>query len=152
MRISDWSSDVCSSDLMLAALEQHFAHATNCPSGCDLAIFSRWPIIGSDYFLKDAAGRKFGPALLWARIAPPAGEAFMVATLHYPRPTSRDQAVRRRDVSRALARLERVPWIVGGAMQLTPHAPAKRQLGSAPSPHIRMTRHPHRSETARESD
>src|SRR3546814_5507833 len=106
MRISDWSSDVCSSDLMLAALEQHFAHATNCPSGCDLAIFSRWPIIGSDYFLKDAAGRKFGPALLWARIAPPAGEAFMVATLHYPRPTSRDQAVRRRDVARALARSE----------------------------------------------
>src|SRR3546814_12596986 len=106
MRISDWSSDVCSSDLMLAALEQHFAHATNCPSGCDLAIFSRWPIIGSDYFLKDAAGRKFGPALLWARIAPPAGEAFMVATLHYPRPTSRDQAVRRQ-IGRASCR-ERV--------------------------------------------
>src|SRR3546814_5538929 len=64
-------------------------------------MFSRWPITGVDYFLKDAAGRKFGPALLWARIAPPAGEAFMVATLHYPRPTSRDQAVRRRDVSRS---------------------------------------------------
>src|SRR3546814_4640371 len=59
------------------------------------------------YLLKDAAGRKFGPALLWARIAPPAGEAFMVATLHYPRPTSRDQAVRRRDVARALARIDR---------------------------------------------
>src|SRR3546814_2497951 len=81
---------------MLAALNQHFAHATDCPPGCDLAIFSRWPITGGDYFLKDENGRKFGPALLWARIAPPAGEAFMVATLHYPRPTARDQAVRRR--------------------------------------------------------
>src|SRR3546814_15588521 len=125
MRISDWSSAVCSADLpagtaqaiidarpdvvmlqevnggfrpMLAALEQHFAHATNCPSGCDLAIFSRWPIIGSDYFLKDAAGRKFGHALLWSRIAPPAGEAFLVATLHLPRPTSRHPAVVRHSV------------------------------------------------------
>src|SRR3546814_13810896 len=132
MRISDWSSAVCSADLpagtaqaiidarpdvvmlqevnggfrpMLAALEQHFAHATNCPSGCDLAIFSRWPIIGSDHFLKDAAGRKLGPPLLWARTAPPAGQAFIVAKSHYPPPSSRHTAVRHRTLPRASARL-----------------------------------------------
>ena len=127
---------------MLAALEQHFAHATQCPSGCDLAIFSRWPIIGSDYFLKDAAGRKFGPALLWARIAPPAGEAFMVATLHYPRPTSRDQAVRRRDVARALARIDRDALIVAGDMNLTPWTAAMREQDRALAPLTRMTRAP----------
>ncbi|MFC3786568.1 endonuclease/exonuclease/phosphatase (EEP) superfamily protein YafD [Sphingopyxis italica] len=127
---------------MLAALNQHFAHATDCPPGCDLAIFSRWPITGSDYFLKDENGRKFGPALLWARIAPPAGEAFMVATLHYPRPTSRDQAVRRRDVARALARIDRDALIVAGDMNLTPWAAAMREQDRALAPLIRMTRAP----------
>src|SRR3546814_5091884 len=90
-------------------------------------MFSRWPITGGDYFLKDENGRKFGPALLWARIAPPAGEAFMVATLHYPRPTSRDQAVRRRDVARALARIDRDALIVAGDMNLPPWAAAMRE-------------------------
>ena len=127
---------------MLAALERHFPHATNCPKGCDLAIFSRWPIMDSDYFLKDEHGRKFGPALLWARIAPPAGEAFMVATLHYPRPTSRDQAVRRRDVARALARIDRDALIVAGDMNLTPWAAAMREQDRALAPLIRMTRAP----------
>jgi vancomycin resistance protein VanJ len=127
---------------MLAALSQHFAHATRCPRGCDLAIFSRWPIADGDYFLKDAIGRKFGPALLWARIVPPAGEAFMVATLHYPRPTSRDQAVRRRDVAHALARIDRDALIVAGDMNLTPWAAAMREQDRALAPLTRMTRAP----------
>src|SRR3546814_16907552 len=81
MRISDWSSDVCSSDL-----------------------------------------------------------AFMVATLHYPRPTSRDQAVRRRDVARALARIDRDALIVAGDMNLTPWAAAMREQDRALAPLSRMTR------------
>src|SRR3546814_11435218 len=89
-----------------------------------------------------SAGRKFGPALLWARIAPPAGEAFMVATLHYPRPTSRDQAVRRRDVARALARIDRDALIVAGDMNLTPWAAAMREQDRALAPLSRMTRAP----------
>lgn len=127
---------------MLAALGQHFPHATECPRGCDLAIFSRWPIADGDYFLKDRNGRKFGPALLWARISPPAGNPFMVATLHYPRPTSRDQAVRRRDVARALARIDRDALIVAGDMNLTPWTAAMREQDRALAPLTRMTRVP----------
>ncbi len=125
---------------MLAALDQHFAFSTKCPPGCDLAIFSRWPIADSDYFLKDGKGRKFGPPLLWARIAGPDGRAFTVATLHYPWPTSRDQAVRRQDVARALARIERGSLIVGGDMNLTPWAAAMREQDRAFAPLTRMTR------------
>lgn len=125
---------------MLAALRQHFAYATKCPQGCDLAIFSRWPIADSDYFLKDAHGQKFGPAMLWARIAGPDSRAFTVVTLHYPRPTSRDQAVRRRDVARALARIDRDPLIVAGDMNLTPWAAAMREQDRAFAPLTRMTR------------
>ncbi|MGH6632181.1 endonuclease/exonuclease/phosphatase family protein [Sphingopyxis sp.] len=125
---------------MLAALNQHFAHATKCPSGCDLAIFSRWPIADSDYFLKDRKGRKFGPPLLWARIAGPDGHAFTVVTLHYPWPTSRDQAVRRQDVARALARIDHSSLIVAGDMNLTPWAAAMREQDRAFAPLTRMTR------------
>ncbi|MDK2759810.1 MAG: endonuclease/exonuclease/phosphatase family protein [Sphingopyxis sp.] len=125
---------------MLAALNQHFAYATQCPPGCDLAILSRWPIVDSDYFLKDRAGRKFGPPLLWARIAPPGTAPLTVATFHYPWPTSRDQAVRRRDVARALARIERDRLIVAGDMNLTPWAAAMREQDRAFAPMTRMTR------------
>src|SRR3546814_14951198 len=83
MRISDWSSDVCSSDL-----------------------------------------------------------AFMVATLHYPRPTSRDQAVRRRDVARALARIDRDALIVAGDLNLPPWAAAMREQDRALAPLTRMPRPP----------
>ena len=127
---------------MLPALDQHFAYTTTCPPGCDLVIFSRWPIADSDYFLKDAAGRKFGPAMLWARIAGPGGRHFTAVTLHYPRPTSRDQAVRRRDVAQALARIDRDPLIVAGDMNLTPWAAAMREQDRAFAPLIRMTRTP----------
>ncbi|MBE1527229.1 endonuclease/exonuclease/phosphatase (EEP) superfamily protein YafD [Sphingopyxis sp. OAS728] len=125
---------------MLAALNQHFAYATKCPPGCDLAIVSRWPIADSDYFLKDAEGRKFGPAMLWARVVGPGEQPFTVVTLHYPRPTSRDQAVRRRDVVQALARIERGPLIVAGDMNLTPWAAAMRGQDRALAPLTRMTR------------
>lgn len=125
---------------MLAALAQHFPYATKCPPGCDLAIFSRWPIADSDYFLKDEAGRKFGPPLLWARIARPGEPAFTAVTLHYPWPTSRDQAVRRRDVARALLRIDRGPLIVAGDMNLTPWAAAMREQDRALAPLVRMTR------------
>ena len=125
---------------MLAALNQHFAYGTECPPGCDLAIFSRWPIVDSDYFLKDAKGRKFGPPMLWARIAEPGGRPFTVATFHYPWPTSRDQAVQRRAVARALARIDRGPLIVAGDMNLTPWAAAMREQDRAFAPLTRMTR------------
>ncbi|RYD43820.1 MAG: hypothetical protein EOP63_08355 [Sphingomonadales bacterium] len=125
---------------MLAALNQHFAFATKCPPGCGLAIFSRWPIADSDYFLKDSRGRKFGPPLLWARIATPDGRGFNVVTLHYPWPTSRDQAVRRHDVARALARIDRDALIVAGDMNLTPWAAAMREQDRAFAPLTRMTR------------
>jgi vancomycin resistance protein VanJ len=125
---------------MLAALNQHFPYATKCPPGCDLAIVSRWPIADSDYFLKDAEGRKFGPAMLWARIVGPGERPFTVVTLHYPRPTSRDQAVRRRDVARAFARIDRDPLIVAGDMNLTPWAAAMREQDRALAPLTRMTR------------
>lgn len=125
---------------MLAALDQHFAYATQCTPKCDLAIFSRWPIVDSDYFLKDAKGRKFGPPMLWARIAEPGGRPFTVATFHYPWPTSRDQAVQRRAVARALARIDRGPLIVAGDMNLTPWAAAMREQDRAFAPLTRMTR------------
>lgn len=125
---------------MLAALSQYFPYATQCSPGCDLAIFSRWPIVDSDYFLEDPGGRKFGPAMLWARIAGPGEPPFTTVTLHYPRPTSRDQAVRRRDVARALARIDRDPLIVAGDMNLTPWAAAMREQDRAFDPLTRMTR------------
>jgi len=125
---------------MLAALNQHFAYRTQCPPGCDLAIFSRWPIADSDYYLKDSRGRKFGPPLLWARIAGSGGRAFTVVTLHYPWPTSRDQAVRRHDVARALTRIDRDALIVAGDMNLTPWAAAMREQDRAFAPLTRMTR------------
>lgn len=125
---------------MLAALGQHFAYATRCPPGCALAILSRWPIADSDYFLKDSRGQKFGPPLLWARIAGSDGRAFTAVTLHYPRPTSRDQTVRRRDVARALGRINRDDLIVAGDMNLTPWAAAMREQDRALAPLTRMTR------------
>ncbi|WP_423603330.1 endonuclease/exonuclease/phosphatase family protein [Sphingomonas sp. MS122] len=125
---------------MLAALRQHFVHGTACPPGCDLAIFSRWPIVDSDYFLKDGAGRKFGPPMLWARIAGPDRRPFTVMTLHYPRPTSRGQAVRRRAVAQALARTDRGSLIVAGDMNLTPWAAAMNAQDRALAPLTRMTR------------
>lgn len=125
---------------MLAALDQHFAFRTACPPGCDLAIFSRWPIADSDYFLKDGDGKAFGPPLLWARIEGPDGRRFTAMTLHYPWPTSRDQAVRRREVARALVRIDRDPLIVAGDMNLTPWAAAMREQDRAFAPLMRMTR------------
>ena len=125
---------------MLAALRQHLAYGTTCPPGCDLAILSRWPIADSDYFLKDRAGRKFGPALLWARIAGPDQRPFTVVTHPYPRPTSRDQALRRRAVAQALARIDRDPLIVAGDMNLTPWAAAMDAQDRAFAPLARMTR------------
>ena len=125
---------------MLAALRQHFPYGTKCPRGCDLAIFSRWPIADSDYFLEDAKGRKFGPPVLWARITGPDGRPFTVITLHYPRPTSSDQAVDRQSVAQALARINRDPLIVAGDMNLTPWAAAMREQDRAFEPLTRMTR------------
>ncbi|PZQ23284.1 MAG: hypothetical protein DI569_05410 [Sphingopyxis macrogoltabida] len=125
---------------MLAALAAHFTHATRCPPGCDLAIFARWPITDSDYFLKDADGAKFGPPMLWARIAPPGGKPFTVATLHYPWPTLPEQAVRRRQVAQALARIDRDALILGGDMNLTPWAAAMRDQDRALAPLTRRTR------------
>ena len=125
---------------MLAALGEYFGYATECPPGCDLAIFSRWPIADSDYFLKDAKGDPFGPPLLWARIIGPDGYALTAVTLHYPWPTSRDQVVRRRDVARALVRIDRGPLIVAGDMNLTPWAAAMREQDRAFAPLVRMTR------------
>lgn len=127
---------------MLAALGQHFPYATKCPGRCSFIIFSRWPIVDSDYSLKARNGRKIGPALLWARIAPSTGDTFMVATLHYPRPTSGDQAVRRRAAAQALARIDREDLIVAGDMNLTPWAAAMREQDRAFAPLTRMTRSP----------
>jgi len=124
---------------MLAALRQHFAYGTGCPSGCDLAILSRWPIVASDYFLKAADGHAFGPPMLWARITGPDQLSFTVLTLHYPRPGS-DQAVHRRDVAQALMRIDRDPLIVAGDMNLTPWAAAMREQDRAFAPLTRMTR------------
>jgi len=125
---------------MLAALGQQLHHSTKCPPGCGLVILSRWPIEDSDYFLKDPQGRKFGPPLLWARIAGPDGRPFTAVTLHYPRPTSRDQALRRRAVTRALIRINRDPLIVAGDMNLTPWAAAMREQDRSFAPLTRMTR------------
>lgn len=125
---------------MLVALRQHFPHATDCPPGCELAIFSRWPIVARDYFLKDEGGRSFGPPLLWARIAGSGGPPFTVATLHYPRLSSPRHAERRRAMARALARIDRGPLIVGGDMNLTPWAAAMREQDRAFVPLTRMTR------------
>lgn len=125
---------------MLAALRQNYPYSAKCPPGCEYAIFSRWPITDSDYFLKDASGRKFGPALPWARIEAPGGPPFRVVTVHYPRPTSRDQAVRRRDVAQALARIDRDRLIVAGDMNVTPWGAAMREQDRAFVPLVRMTR------------
>ncbi|HWV60990.1 MAG TPA: endonuclease/exonuclease/phosphatase family protein [Sphingopyxis sp.] len=127
---------------MLAVLNPHFPYSTKCPRGCDLAILSRWPIVRTDYFLKDANGRKFGPAMRLAWIKPPAGEVFMAATLHYPRPTSGNQAERRRALAQALARIDRDGLIVAGDMNLTPWAAAMREQDRAFAPLTRMTRAP----------
>lgn len=125
---------------MLAALRQKLPYGTSCPPRCGMAILSRWPIAGSDYFLKDADGRKFGPPLLWARIIGPDQRPFTVVTLHYPRPTSRDQAVRMRGVAQALARIDREGLVVAGDMNLTPWAAAMDAQDQSFAPLTRMTR------------
>jgi len=125
---------------MLDALRQHFGQGTQCPPGCGLAIFSRWPIVQSDYFLKDSRGRPFGPPLLWAKIVGPDGRPFTAMTMHYPWPTSELQAERRRDVAQALLRIDRDPLILGGDMNLTPWSAAMRQQDRAFAPMTRVTR------------
>src|SRR3546814_8725564 len=54
--------------------------------------------------------------------------------------TSRAQAVQRRDVARALARIDRDALIVAGDMNLTPWAAAMREQDRALAPLVRMTR------------
>jgi len=125
---------------MLAALRQKLPYGTDCPPGCGMVILSRWPIGERDYFLKDAGGRKFGPPLLWARIIGPGQRPFTVMTLHYPRPTSRDQAVRIRDMAQALARIDREGLVVAGDMNLTPWAAAMDVQDQSFAPLTRMTR------------
>lgn len=125
---------------MLAILGRHFPYATKCPRGCDRVILSRWPIVEKGYYLRDSQHRKFGPPLLWVRIATPDGRSFTAMTLHYLRPTSRDQATQRRDVAQVLARIDRGSLIVAGDMNLTPWAAAMREQDRAFAPLVRMTR------------
>src|SRR3546814_12726886 len=59
MRISDWSSDVCSSDLGSVALQQEFVQVHLCsPSGCCAAAFARMSheaIVGQDLDRREIA-------------------------------------------------------------------------------------------------
>jgi vancomycin resistance protein VanJ len=125
---------------MLAALRQKLPYGTDCPRGCGMAILSRWPIEDSDYLLRDADGRKFGPPLTWARITGPDKRPFTVMTVHYPHPTTPDQMGQIRAMAKALARIDRGPLIVAGDMNLTPWAKAMHQQDESLAPLTRMTR------------
>lgn len=126
---------------MLAALRQHLPYATDCPARCDMAIFSRWPIDARGYRFRDAAGRKFGPGLAWAEIAPPGMPSFTVATLHYGHPSPPGpQARMRLELADAVHRIDPRSLIVAGDMNLTPWAAAMRAQDEALSPLVRMTR------------
>lgn len=126
---------------MVAALRQHFAYATDCPPRCDLVVFSRWPILGSGYGLRDAEKRRFGPPLVWARIAPPGMPPFLVATLHYGHPTPPEPQARRRwELADAVRRIDSRDLVVAGDMNLTPWASAMRVQDRDLSPLVRMTR------------
>jgi vancomycin resistance protein VanJ len=128
--------------LMIAATAGRFPYRTRCPGGgCGLTILSRWPILASGYFLKDAQGQRFGPPLLWATIAVPGMAPVTVATLHYPWPVPASrQAAARTALAAALARVDRRSFIVGGDMNLTPWSSAMRTQDTALSPLARMTR------------
>ena len=126
---------------MLVGPTGGYPHATPCPGDrCGLLIASRWPIEDSDYFLRDAAGERVGPPILWARIAAPGG-AFTVATTHYPWPLPADrQAEKRRSLAQALARTDRDTLILAGDMNLTPWSAAMRAQDAGLAPLVRMTR------------
>ncbi|MBC9031011.1 endonuclease/exonuclease/phosphatase family protein [Sphingomonas sp. JC676] len=126
---------------MLAALRQHFPYSTDCPTRCDLAIFSRWPIGARDYHFRDAEGRSFGPPLVWARITPPGMAPFTVATLHYGHPSPPGPQARMRwELAAAVRRIDPASLVVAGDMNLTPWASAMREQDKALSPLTRMTR------------
>ncbi len=126
---------------MLAALRQHYAYGTDCPPGCGLAILSRWPIGDRDYFFRDPAGRRIGPALVWAQIRPAGMPPFTVASLHYPHPLPvAGQARRRTALAQAVARIDSRSLVIAGDMNLTPWAAAMRDQDRALAPMTRMTR------------
>lgn len=126
---------------MIDALRERYPYATDCPPGCDLVILSRWPIRERDYFLHDREGRRTGPPILWARIAPPDAAPFTVATLHYPHPLPATiQARKRADTALALAAADRTDLILAGDMNLTPWSFAMREQDKAFAPLIRFTR------------
>jgi len=126
---------------MLAALRRHFAYATDCPTRCDLAIFSRWPIAARGYRFRDAEGDRFGPPLAWARIAPSGMAPFTVATLHYGHPSPPGPQARMRwELAATVQRIDQAGLVVAGDMNLTPWSAAMRQQDKALSPLTRMTR------------
>jgi endonuclease/exonuclease/phosphatase (EEP) superfamily protein YafD len=126
---------------MLATLRRHFAYATDCPARCDLAIFSRWPIGPRGYHFRDTEGRRFGPPLAWAQIAPPGMAPFTVATLHYGHPSPPGPQARMRwELATAVARIDPASLVVAGDMNLTPWASAMREQDKALLPLTRMTR------------
>src|SRR3546814_20816394 len=78
MRISDWSSDVCSSDLLLVVQARHFRlqrHAADrAGAGADLAHF-RVPRAG----VGGAGQRRVGFGIGWLKIFVGAGEGALTA-------------------------------------------------------------------------
>lgn len=126
---------------MLPALERAFPYSTFCPPRCTAVIFSRWPIGKSDYRLKDAEGRPFGPPVVWARIEPPGMPPFVLGTLHYPHPRPYwRQGRMRQELADAVRRIDARDLVIAGDMNLTPWASAMRAQDEALAPMTRMTR------------
>src|SRR3546814_419478 len=73
MRISDWSSDVCSSDLIITSMGFDTRHINNSPNsimGRFMGLFTRHPAsVGESYFQHMASSFSFAAAMLRGALA-----------------------------------------------------------------------------------
>lgn len=127
---------------LLRVLRQRFRYATPCKRGvCSMAILSRWPIVSSQYRVRNDDGREIGPALIVARIKPASAPVFDVVTLHLPWPLpARRHAKLRRQLAQVLPRLDQEGLVLAGDLNLTPWSFAMRDMDAAMHPLTRVSR------------
>lgn len=126
-----------------ARLDRLYPHRSDCPRGkCDVAILSRLPLDRPRYRFRTPSGEPIGPGLATARVFPPGGGAFRIATLHAPRPTEQADwgEAWRFELARAVGEVGDPALVLAGDFNLTPWSFAMQRLEEAMGPVRRVTR------------
>lgn len=125
----------------LNRLRSRYPYGNHCPAGCDLTIAARLPMGRVRWKLRDSAGRKLEPPLIYAEIFPGEPRAFTVATIHLPWPYPHNKQAAWRDrLVLAFGQLDRRRVILAGDFNLTPWGMAMRDLQDGLAPMRRLSR------------